>query len=289
MTKNKWSKEKIISAILDFKKNKKKLNSNHVQINHNLLYAAALRYFGSWEKAIGASGLNYSNVRIKRPFRKWSKKMILEEIQNRKKQGMKIHTMAVIAQDDGLYSAAKRYFKNRSWRGVIKLAGFDPIEESPKRIWTRDKLIHEIKERHAKKLPLYSYYLTKNKMAGMVGAAVFFFKSWKGAIEAAGLDYEEIRAVRHYWWTKQKILSQIKELEEKGERLSSKETHRKHADLFGAAIAHFGSWSSAVYATGIDYKIHCKTFSYKAWLRSLRNDQIKGLEKRIENFIRKGG
>ena len=54
-----WQVERILEAIQRMQKK----NSTSARMNHVDLYSAALRTFGSWEKAIRAAGFDYDEVR----------------------------------------------------------------------------------------------------------------------------------------------------------------------------------------------------------------------------------
>ncbi len=54
-----WTPDNVVSEILGLKE----LHSNSVRSRHVALYAAALRAFGSWEKAVKAAGFDYEETR----------------------------------------------------------------------------------------------------------------------------------------------------------------------------------------------------------------------------------
>ena len=131
-------------------------------------------------------------------------------------------------------------------------------------------MLETIKERARKEEPLYSFYLMKNGLGGLTAAGRRIFGSWKEAVEAAGLNYESVRAVRHNYWTESTVIDGIKDYAAIGNKLSLKSTQKERADLIGGAIKCFGSWDRAVTAAGFDYREHCKVRSTKFWLNQLR-------------------
>ncbi|MCC6446420.1 MAG: hypothetical protein IT210_23585 [Armatimonadetes bacterium] len=105
-------------------------------------------------------------------------------------------------------------------------------------------------------------HMEKNHVA-LFRAAVRRFGSWKEAIAAAGLDYEEIR--KYKVWTAERIVERIRELAETGEDLSWYNVSEKlDPQLAAAAIrkCRYGSWKKAVEAAGLDYDIIRK---YQSW------------------------
>lgn len=265
----KWNRTIVISRIRELLATGEKLNSNHIQMHHRALYASAIRYFGSWSKAIKAAGYDYSRIRAVRKFRSWTKSKIISAIKTRHRKGLPINTLAIYHEDRGLYSAIRRHFGKDGTRKAIKEAGFNLRDLDPKRIWTKKKVLREIKRLKRLRVPLYNYYLANHGYQSLAHGGVKAFGSWRKAIEAAGIDYESVRAVRRYFWSKRRIIAEIKRLAENGERLSSKRSHLAYGDLFAAACSHFGGWGEAVEAAGISYRDHCTVWSYKTWLRGL--------------------
>ena len=197
---------------------------------------------------------------------------------------------AVYSQDRGLYLAATRYLGRGGWSKALRLAGFDPKQVNTKaqqRKQTMRWVKREIQRLRRARTPLYGYWLFRNGFEKLYSAGDRLFGSWGKAIEAAGLNYEKIRATKQ--WSKRKVLAEIRRLERRGVRLSQKEvTHKRHLyGLFQAAIFRFGSWGQAVVAAGFDYRKHCSRWTYKSWLRSLTPQKLKGIKQRVTKFTRK--
>jgi hypothetical protein len=78
------------------------------------------------------------------------------------------------------------------------------------------------------------------------------FGSWKKALEACEIDYENAR--NHKKWSRKKVTKEIKRLYLSGYSLRPKELRKGETiKLISAATYHFGSWSKAVKHTGINY------------------------------------
>jgi hypothetical protein len=110
------------------------------------------------------------------------------------------------------------------------------------------------------------------KYAYLEGASRNKFGSWGNAIEAAGLDYDEIN--KYSWresWNTEGILRKIRELYESGEDLSSAYCNKNHSTLFYATLddPNLGSWPKAISKAGLDYdeiRKDIKTEFYKGKL-----------------------
>jgi hypothetical protein len=103
------------------------------------LYAAASRYFGSWDKALRAAG-------IENRRRIWSADLVLIELRSKYPR----MNAGISIEDKGLAIAAKKYFG--SCRNAVLAAGF----ELRPRKWSRQRVIAAIQDRYVKGMPLTS-------------------------------------------------------------------------------------------------------------------------------------
>ena len=110
----KWNKQRLIEAIQDRHVRGLSL-SNGVTNEDTALIASARYHFGSWRAALRAAG-------IERPVpRRWSKQLVIEEIQLRHRQGLSLRS--VFKDDCALNSAVYRYFPN--WKAARAAAGLE--------------------------------------------------------------------------------------------------------------------------------------------------------------------
>jgi hypothetical protein len=269
-----WSRQRVIEEIIALRQSGQSLNSNYAQTKQQKLYTASLRYFGSWGKAVESAGFDYSQERRVQPFRPGTEERVVADIKARKAAGKHVSGGVVSTEDRGLYAAARRAFPGRKyWEKALQAAGINPDQLSnPKEIWTREVVLETIRARDRNGEPLYSYFLTQNGLGGLTGAGRRIFGSWREAVEAAGLVYEEVRAVRHNYWTESTVIDEIHAYAATGNKLSLKSTQQERADLIGGAIKCFGSWDRAVTAAGFNYREHCKVRSTKFWLNQLRSE-----------------
>jgi len=60
-----WSKEKIIAEIRKYAKRRISLNYSNINRRTRRLINAAIRYFGSWRKAVIKAGFDYDKIKEK--------------------------------------------------------------------------------------------------------------------------------------------------------------------------------------------------------------------------------
>jgi len=126
----------------------------------------------------------------------------------------------------------------------------------PARRWTRDAIIQEIRDLHAAGESLKTRNMHRLGYGGMLAAAYrdSSLGSWRAAVEAARLSYEEA-APRRRKWTRPRIVAVINQLHQQGKDLSYTSMKQHHPYLLVAARRpdNFGSWQAAVEAAGLDY------------------------------------
>lgn len=96
----------------------------------------------------------------------------------------------------------------------------------------------------------------------LIRAASYYFGSWRGAVEAAGFKYDEVR--NDIKWNRERVVREIRRLRRKREDLSSRATQIKYPALFAAAVRKrlFGSWERALSAGGVPYS---RVAKYEQW------------------------
>ena len=114
--------------------------------------------------------------------------------------------------------------------------------------WTRENIIRQLLEREAKGLPLTVGGPGIDK--AMYSAARRIFGSWRNAIQAAGIAPQEVLTWER--WSPAKILVMIRHLARRDRPLTTQQMEKRHHNVVTAARRHFGSWSKAVLAAGVD-------------------------------------
>lgn len=278
MTQQKWNSLIVIETIKELHAAGHPLNSNYAQVRQMRLYVAATRYYGSWGSAVEAAGFDYTVIR-KKEQKPVTVAMVVKEIRERVTAGQHVGGGIVSKEDLRLYSRAKRLFPGENyWKKALSAAGVNYNNlPDPKLIWSRKKILKTIRNRYKENLPLYANHLANNGLAGLVGAGKRIFGSWRAAIVAAGLNYDNVRAMKLNYWTPELVVEEIKGYVDAGNRLSLKSTQQDRADLVGAAIKYFGSWDRAVTSAGFNYQEHCRVRSTKFWLNQMSQSSYENL------------
>lgn len=240
-----WSAERVISEVRRWKDEGQPLYANFVRQNFQELLAAAIRYFGSWQKALESADIPYTEVR---KYRRWSKESIIQEIQQLSSQGVDLsfRAMALSQHNAMVYAAIRpKYFGN--WRAALEAAGLASEEIYRYRSWEEGEILDEIRRLKSEGVDLSSKAMDESSNR-LIATARRRFGNWGKALENAGIDYDEVR--RRKRWTRENLVEGILELKRQGVKLITPEVKRVNPSLFAAACKkHFyGTWKKALKA-----------------------------------------
>ena len=180
----------------------------------------------------------------------WSQDDIALEILGLFGSGEEINYSSMEENHPSLLRAACRHFG--SWRSAVEFAGLSYDDIRRYKVWTRNRIIARIQELHRQGVDL-SWRNISTRVDPQLAAAATKpnrFGSWGAAIEAAGLDYEEIRRYRE--WDQERIVQEVRSLAESGQPLNSKDIQLNNIGLFAAAIRRFDGWDQALIAAGLN-------------------------------------
>jgi transposase len=183
------------------------------------LKSAAWVYYGSWGRALSAAGVDYH------PPRRWSKTMILEEMQRRRQQGLTLNSSR--REIWALTSAAERQFG--SWSNALRAAGMEPHLFR----WTKQRVIEEIQRLHGE-----PQGFTKHRQHHLKAVARRFFDNWAEALAEAKIIP-----------SREQIMHTLQDHFIRGRSLE--DLRRQDPGLDSAARKTFGSWKKAVRAAGL--------------------------------------
>lgn len=126
--------------------------------------------------------------------------------------------------------------------------------------------------------------------SALVGAAISYFGNWGAALEAAGLNYSEIRrsskqrrAEKVRKWSVEKVLEEIREVSRVEDDLSYALMKEKYSALVAAASNYIGSWKKALEMLDLDYSEILRrgrarrVSREKAWYRELLLERLSNL------------
>src|SRR5216684_7931766 len=146
----------------------------------------------------------------------------------------------------------------------------------PRDAWDKDRIVTALRQLHKKDEDL-SYNKLARKHQSLVSAAAYHFGSYRKAVEKAGIDYATV--TRRPRWTKQAIISQIKQARRKGEDLHWAAVTKRRDQLGLAAFASlqprlFGRWDRALQAAGLDAD---DVAMYRRWDRDSILFELRGM------------
>ena len=246
----KWSREKIKKDIIYLSQKGISLNAGEISQSHSSLFsvASSRQYFGSWGEAVEEAGFDYEEIKKRgrqrgiEKIRRWSRRTIIEEIRKLSREGQ----IPVYQRNLGLYSAARREFG--SFREALKAAGVGNTRKTYLK-WSEEKLNEEI-------------LFLKNNGLGLVNAAknhpllysaaLRIHGTWVRALESAGIEYALLgENLSRKKWSESKVIEQIRQLHQKGEKLNSGHVQQNYLALFAAANRECGNWRKALEKAGL--------------------------------------
>ena len=191
----------------------------------------------------------------------WHPEMIQHHIMQRDgKEPLNSYYYATNYPD--VYAAAERIFG--SWGEAIESCGLDYSLIKKYKSWTRQAVLDEIRRLSKEGEPLFSQNAQKQHKP-LYMAAIKRFGNWGKAIQAAGVDYKNVRLRRSM--TKAEIKKEILELFRRGEALSYTNMRENYMYLQAAAMKKLGdgSWARARRECGIltNYRLSSERRSAK--------------------------
>lgn len=255
-----WTKETVIHEIRDMYSNNEDLSYLAVRKRRqSALETAATKIFGGWYAALVAAEIPEDVVRALRrksplgrefkPSGYWNSPTIIREIRQLQAGGVDLSDLAAKIEVPHLHSVACKNFG--SWYSALEAAGIDPDlhrRQASKNYWTKKLILSKLRD-----------YVKENKTLDLMNdrdprlyrAAIKRFGGLRAALTEAGLDSEQL--LSRTSWSEERIVTNIRQLVEMEESLSSTTVQNGHSALHGAAIRYYGSWENAVRAAGFDY------------------------------------
>lgn len=189
-----WSRPELIRAIRSRRREGGSLAYRTVHLEDTGLLKAACRFFGTWEGALRAAGMDVGRIR---KIRAWNPDKILRAIRTgaRARQSGKLRPW-----DKGLFATVMAYFG--SWRTALEIAGVAPRRRWRPPFWSREKVTREIRAhvREGGSLAWKPLFRTKPML---IGAALEAFGSWRAAVTSAG--YRTSRPMTRQEWTRPEL------------------------------------------------------------------------------------
>ena len=166
-------------------------------------------------------------------MKKRTPEMVIEELRRRAAEGRSLKSGD--NRGDWLYAVAVRFFG--SWSSAVEAAGFD-YEDIRTKPMTADEVREQLSALADEGDPLIA-----SDHVRLHNYACQLFGSWKGAIEASGLELPDRRK-----WTPEKVIEAIRKEIEEGESMGTNDMRRRDENLYMAARRRFGTWEAALAA-----------------------------------------
>lgn len=180
----------------------------------------------------------------------WTRQAILDEIRRMHKAGEDMSFASLEQNHLSLMRASAWHYG--TWRRAVEEAGIDYETLSRYRRWSKARIIARIQELYAEGQDLSWRAISQEVDPALAASALRpnGFGSWPEAIEAAGLDINDV--ARYKYWNEERVLKAIKERHKAGVNLSSRNAQKNDQSLFCAARRRFETWDKALEAAGLD-------------------------------------
>lgn len=234
-----WTKESLVLYLREFERVHGFAGSHRldrVRLRGRTNPRGAARYlFGSWAAAKEAAGL--------RKWRKWTSRSAKALLLSLKLQGVDLAKPQSVGSYPGLKGSAIRYFG--SWQGALKAIGIRPPEPPPPP--------EAIAERPSRQIASLGQEASLDRRASGEGRGFRMASGKKSTLDQKHPHAPQ--ALRPRFWTRAELLQAIRRTwdERKVVTIAAVQKTAGHGVEY-AARRHFGGWSEALRAAGIDRK-----------------------------------
>jgi hypothetical protein len=279
MASKRLSRDEVCAMLRQLRSDGRSVRSNTVACRKPGLWKAAKRWFGSFAAALSAAGVPPEEPAT--PFIRWTKELALEKLRQRKEEGKRLNKKALAKDDCRLFYAIQRFLGGH--QVALRAIGVD--SESVRRdrpIWTKGRIIAELKRRHRRREPISPFDLER-KYTALSGAMRRQFGSADNAYRAAGIDPAKVRkrppTIRR---SDQEILREIREFHEAWwrehprDQLPRPSFRQVNEPVASAAKHHFGTFAAAMKAAGLE-NARFHTRRAKPWTQAQVLDRLREL------------
>ncbi len=192
---------------------------------------------------------------------------VIRGILLREASGGSLRAGVVKKEDHDLFISGTRCFG--SWGAALRTVGIDPQVVSGFHVWTRQKVIREIRGLHRHGVPL-NYTCMQRVGHGLIHGANKFFGSWRNALRAAGYEPSAV-GCRLVAYTKSDVIQALHA--QADARRPMTQNGMRPGSIVPATRRLFGSFKNAVRAAGLLYLV-------KEPVRWSRADTLKAVRQR---------
>jgi hypothetical protein len=206
----------------------------------------------------------------------WHKPSILCEISRLHKANADLSYNGLAKTHQALVSAAAYNFG--SYRKAVESAGIDYATVLRRPRWTRKLIISLIKsaKRNGDDLNWSTVTIRRDDLGRAAFASLQprLFGQWDRALQAAGLDPDDISLYRR--WNKSTIAYELKQLAQDSQPVSSGAIQNSDPGLHAAAIRHFQNFDTALRAANLNPE---KIRQRKNWTKPTLLKSLKSIAK----------
>lgn len=243
------TQKRIVNRIRTLHREGQPLNISAVKRLHPKLLETvmSLKHFRGWRKAIEAAGLTYRKIRVelldhcvcavcKEEFQTLDSHLLSKHRLTRRKYHRRFPGHETISDA----ARAERTFSLR------KAPHWEPV-------WSREYLVDYLiyKDEQGESLSPWTIYRDEPAVHANIKK---YFGSYRAGIEAAEIDYEEIRVIElTEKWTPAKVVQRIQKLHRAEPLRSTSDIRRRDSRLYDSCHRYFGGPIRAIEAAGIPY------------------------------------
>lgn len=241
--------KRIVDKIRALHRAKMPLNLSAVRRYHPELLeqVMTLKHFRGWRNAIEAAGLSYNKLRTE----------LLDHcvcaLCGEEMQVLHGHLWAKHGISEREYC---RKFPNESTMSdQMRAEKTGALRQPPhwEPVWSREYLIDYLIYKHERGEDLSPWTVYRSEPAVHANTKKYF-GSYRAAIEAAGIDYRQVRVIDlTEQWTPAKVLERIRKLHRKKPLTSTGDLRRRDSRLYDRCHHYYGGVVPAVEAAGIPY------------------------------------
>jgi len=268
-----WDKAKIIAALRARQNDRLEMNYETVRESDRRLCDAMKRYFGSFDEALRAAGIDPATARSRA---RWDSNAVVAALRDRRDKGLPMNRRAVDRSDSRLIDAIARRFT--SFGAALRAAGVELDGPAPSVPWDRARIVAALIDRRLRGLAL-NFEAVRKSDASLARAITRHFGRHDAALLAAGIDPASARKAPV--WDKARVVAALRARRDAGLGLSHRAIYQDDIPLTGGITRCFGSTGAALRAAGIDPEsvgAGTQRWDKPALLAALRDRQAKGLK-----------
>ncbi len=209
-----WTRARTLGRLRERAAKRDDLRAPRVKHDEPELHAAAVAFFGTFAAAARAAGVSPS------PRRKLSRAAIIADLRELQRRGVRMTATAIVdAGRNDLMSAVFSYFGGLT---SARVAAGILAPPRPKREirWGRDAVIAAIKRAYRRDEPLSHSRVDRDLFRGACNS----FRTWRAAVEAAGIRYERVRLQQHHY-TDEELLEILRDIHRSHPEMTLSELH----------------------------------------------------------------